>query len=266
MKNNIVAKFMKIEFPEIQSSALKERLEGSEGLVELLRADNYPFNDFLEPDGFSFEISGNEQSFRREREFLGAILVDSERKYGLKIHKNAISLSCFGYEAFEFMLDTFFQVIIKCFDSLKIKHFQRLSLRNINLFKHSENGFLDISDSKVWGSQNFDSLSKEDVRCSGAATRHEYMLIEKLQHIQIASSVVFKGHSYIPHNEWDLWNLKGNIPTIEEDEPQLLIDIGSSQLVTSELSEFNIEDVKKQMNELRFMVNNVYNDIVGVGL
>jgi hypothetical protein len=156
-------------------------------------------------------------------------------------------------------------------DVLKVSHFSRLSLRNINLFRESEgqvDEFEDIRDESYWGKQAFNTLN-DAFFCSGAATRHEYLSSDYQQHININSGVVLPLHnqSYIPQEEWGMWKLRGVIPTL--DKVHLLIDIAATSFVSpvnkpelqNNVIEFDWTIVHTKMNKLHNLIANVYSDI-----
>lgn len=267
MSNHIAAKFVGIVYSQLPKELFKENLPR---LIESLRT-NLPRFDTPDVNDIMVNVSGASIAAQTTEQGKELHLVDAVGKFGVKVGNQGLSVSCDKYVKYEELLSFFDWVIEEVEKTIRISHFSRLTLRNINLFKETTdqaNKFQDIRDASYWGRQEFSTLNNA-FACSGAATRHEYLSKDYLKHININSGVVLPSHnqSYIPQDEWNIWKLRGAIPTLRE--VNLLIDISATSFVSpvnqpelqNNVVEFNIEVVKEKLNELHKLVNSVYFDI-----
>lgn len=267
MSNHIAAKFVGIVYSQLPKELFKENLPR---LIESLRT-RLPRFDTPDVNDITVNVNGDSVAAQKNAQGKELHLVDAVGSFGVKIGNQGLSISCDKYVDYEELLSFFTWVIGEVSNILNISHFSRLSLRNINLFTEiveQVNKFEDIRDPSYWGRQEFATLNGT-FSCSGAATRHEYLSTDYLKHININSGVVLPIHnqSYIPQDEWNIWKLRGAIPTLEK--VSLLIDISATSFVSpvnqpelqNNVVEFNIEVVKEKLNELHKLVNSVYFDI-----
>ncbi len=267
MSNHIAAKFVGIVYSQLPRELFKENLPR---LVERLRT-KLPRFDTPNVNDITVNVNGDSVAAQTTEQGKELHLVDAQGNFGVKIGNQGLSISCDKYVDYEELLNFFTWVIEEVSKTINISHFSRLTLRNINLFKEIPgqiNKFEDIRDASYWGRQEFATLNNT-FACSGAATRHEYLANDYLKHININSGVVMPSHnqSYIPQDEWNIWKLRGAIPTLKE--VSLLIDISATKFVSpvnqpelqNNVIEFNVEIVKTKLNELHELVNNVYFDI-----
>lgn len=267
MSNHIAAKFISISYSQVPKESFKECLPS---LINKLRT-KLPRFDTPDVNDIFVNFNDGEVATQKAEHGKELHLVDAKGNYGVKIGNQGLSVSCAQYVPYDELLSFFIPVIETVSDLLNIHFFARLSLRNINLFKedqHIRDQFEDIRDANYWGRQELQTLNA-NFSCSGAATRHEYLSNDYLKHITINSGVVLPAHnqSYIPQDEWNIWRLRGAIPTLQEIT--LLIDINASSFVSpinkpeqqNNLEEFDIVVVKDKLNELHELVNSVYSDI-----
>lgn len=266
MSNHIAAKFLGFIYAQIPPEKFVEQ---TPKLADALRV-YLPRYDVKSVNDIKLNIS--ESSIATHQETVGAELhmVDATGLWGLKIGNSGLSLSTSKYVSYEELVAYLHKVIDIVVDILKITHFSRMILRNINLFdeiKDQPNHFQDIKNNNYWGRQEFTTL-EQGFLCNGAATRHEYFSHAYTEHIQLLSGIVMGDHqSYIPQDEWDIWRLRGNIPTT--GKVQLLIDIGGTSFqgaINSPETQNNVAPyewakVEEDFNKLHSLVNRVYLDI-----
>lgn len=265
MSNHIAAKFFNLSYSRIPS---KKFIESLDILIERFRRD-YPTQDTKDLNNIKIDFGPGETPKKEHTIDKELLLIDADGKYGLKIGNESLSLSVNGYVEYEEMIKRFEQACDNVKEVLDISHFSQVSLRNINTFDgEGNNNFKDIKDSNIWGRQDFSSLSSS-FNCSGAATRHEYISNDNFKTLHIASSVVMHGRSYIPQNEWDIWNLRGNIPIINNEKIILLIDLIGTHYQyplhepekKNTVNIFDWDQIKEQLAENHKLVNSVYSDI-----
>lgn len=263
MSNHIKAKFFSLSYPKISN---KEFVGSIEVLIKKLRR-NYPTYAVKEISTIKIDLTDKENPSNKKSIEKELMLVDANGDYGLKINRESVSLSINGYVEYLTMVDHFEEVCNEIKGTLGIFHFSQVGIRNINVFSEDKDGYKDIKDRDIWGRQDFDSLNS-NFRCSGAATRHEYISTDELKSLHIASSVVMEGRSYIPQDEWDIWNLRGEIPAIGE-EAKLLIDLIGTHFQHSirepekknKVSQFDWSEIKEQLKRNHDFVNSVYEDL-----
>lgn len=265
--NHIAAKFASLEIAPLPVDEFKQAMSG---LTAKLR-EHYPRYEERTISGFQFSLSDQSFTNRQPLEDKELHMVDAEGNWGVKIGNRGISLSTAKYEPYEEVLTRFQELLNTCVACLKISFFSKTSLRNINLFNEvadKHNHFEDIKHAAYWGRQDFDTLG-EGFLCSGASTRHEYISPDFHSRIQLVSGIVIGGQrqSYIPQDQWDIWQLRGGIPVSSADGAQLLIDIAATKSEASlqqpgTVSPYSWKKVKESLDGLHKIINNVYADII----
>lgn len=260
MSNHIAAKFFDVSYSSIPKFSdfldnliASLRKEYPTQTIKDLHTIKIPLNDGI-PSGGQ-QVSGKE-----------LLLIDAEGKYGLKIGNAGLSMSVDGYTEYNEMISRFEVICNSVKEVLDISHFSQVTIRNINLFKAKGSGFEDIKERDIWGKQDFESLKELQFSCSGAATRHEYFSENKTLHV--VSSIVLEGRSYIPQEEWDIWDFRGQIPAVDSEAKLLIELVGAHHQYSlnephkkNKLSPFDWEIIKEQLKESHHLVNKIYNDI-----
>jgi len=265
MSNHIKAKFLGFTYapvPKEKFTSLLSQLEDSLR-VKLPRYNATDVNDI------TVNIIDNNVDAQQRSNGKELHMVDADGKYGVKVGNNGIAISVSGYVSYPELIAFSKWVIETVVKTINITHFSRLSLRNINLFQEQaekSNVFSDIRNAKDWGRQELPTLN-DGFACSGAATRHEYFSTDYCKHLQLISAVVMGKQSYIPQDEWSIWQLRGGIPTVENVE--LLVDIASTSFRAPmnipekqhNVTEYSWDSVESELNSLHDIVNQVYSDI-----
>jgi uncharacterized protein (TIGR04255 family) len=267
MSNHIAVKFVGIVYSSIPKQSFAENLPK---LIEVLRT-RFPRYETPDVNSFTFNIGSGDIAAQQSDGGKELHMVDAKGILGVKLSNTELVISCSEYVEYDMLIECFSWVTSRIKEILKLTHFARVSLRNINLFEKVEgqkNAFQDIRDTKFWGRQELPTL-ETDFACSGAATRHDYFSSDYLSYIQLSSGVVLPAHnqSYIPQNEWGMWKLRGDIPTLETTH--LLIDINATEFVApvnKPSKQHNVEDfeesiIKIKLNKLHELVNSIYYDI-----
>jgi uncharacterized protein (TIGR04255 family) len=265
MSNHNAAKFLGFVYAPIPKEKFKELVSQlADSLREKLPRYNTPAVNAI-----TVNVTDRNIATQRETSGIELHMVDANGVMGVKIGDDGLIVSAAEYISYEELLSFSKWIIEKVVGILNVTHFSRLSLRNINLFEETEgspNIFKDIKNPSYWGRQEFPTLDKEFV-CNGAATRHEYFSNDYFKHLQLLSGVVMNNQSYIPQDEWNIWKLRGEIPTI--DRVCLLIDISGTSFQAPmnvpekqhNVTEYKWELVEKELNSLHDFVNQVYFDI-----
>lgn len=264
MPNQIEAKFFQLFFSPLPKKKFNENIES---LQECLR-DMFP--TFDAPVVKDFKIDVDQKSIDDSDSGHVLHMIDAEGKYGIKVNNTSLNLSVSGYDEYCEMLKIFEEVCNRIKPVLNITHFSRVIVRNINVFDQSTeqvDTFINIKNRDIWGRQDFESIKSKFV-CTGAATRHEYLSDDKRGTLHIASSVVMSGRSYIPQDEWNIWQLRGNIPSV--DKVKLLIDLASTYYQhtlddpskRNNVSAFEWDLVKESLDKNHEILNSVYDDII----
>jgi uncharacterized protein (TIGR04255 family) len=262
MKNHIKAKFLGLNYGEISKEKFEQMIPD---LIEALR-HKLPIHDQRPVQGVKVSVSNENLEARPENIGLELHMVDSKGIWGVRIGNGGIAISTAEYVAYDEVMTYLEELFDILANELRISHFSQVSLRNLNLFKEEvgqSNKFTDIKDGIHWGRQEIATLSS-GYPCSGAATKHIYNSVDGSIQIQLSSAVVLENQSFIPQNEWSIWNLHGHIPVSKET--QLMIDISSSAFQTdserrNRLVDYSWEEVSKEFNKLHDLVNQVYTDI-----
>lgn len=267
MSNHIAAKFVCITYSQLPKESFKENLPQ---LIECLRKKLPRFDT---PDVNDIMVNVNSGNVATQTTEHGKELhmVDANGNLGVKVGNQGLSVSCAKYVEYDELLKFFSWIINEVSTTLNISHFSHLTLRNVNLFievQGNPNNFQDIRNASYWGRQEFPTIEKA-FTCSGAATRHEYLSSDYLKHINISSGVVLptRNQSYIPQEEWNIWQLRGAVPTVTD--VNLLIDISATSFVApvnqpelqNNVVEFDLDIINSKLNELHALVNSVYFDI-----
>ncbi len=267
MKNHIEAKFLGFNYSPLPSDEFDKRISN---LADSLRSI-YP-RFVIKPVRNLYVDLSNESVAAHQQDVGNQLhMVNADGILGIKIGNGGISISTSKYVSYEEIVSHLSDVLKICADVLDISFFSKAFLRNINLFSSvdkSETSFNDIRNNEYWGKQNFNTLSDKFL-CSGASTRHEYFSNDYLKHIQLVSGIVLQeqNQSYIPQDQWDIWQLRGNIPIAKES--QLLIDISGTAFqapvnkpeLQNNVTEYDWGQVKKSFDDLHIIINNVYSDI-----
>lgn len=269
MSNHVAAKFMGIAYAELSSKEFQSKIDS---LIDTLR-QHFPTHTVFTQNQILIQFGAAQSNTPPETgPNFELHMVDANGLYGVKISKGSISLSTSEYVSYEDMCEMMHVVSEKVRTVLELSHVKNLSLKNINLFKHSptaeQDAFEDIKEGKYWGRQNFPTLD-HDFDCSGASTRHEYVSKDRSTLITIVSGIVMgdQSQSYIPPNEWDIWTLRKSIPV--KPGMHLLIDISAMGNSTpnepinkNSLAPYKgWETLQSNYDRLRGMVNNVYSNI-----
>lgn len=265
MSNHIAAKFLGFVYspiPKQKFADLVPQLEDSLR-VKLPRYDTPAVNDIV------VNVTDNNVATQQNAAGKELHMVDASGMFGVKIGDAGIAISAAEYVSYEELVTFARWVIEEVVSILNVTHFSRLSLRNINLFEEVEgspNTFKDIRNGTYWGRQEFPTLN-DGFKCNGAATRHEYFSDDYLTHLQLLSAVVMNNQSYIPQEEWNIWRLRGEIPSA--GKVQLLVDISGTGFQAPinnpekqrNVTEYSWELVEKELKSLHEIVNKVYFDI-----
>lgn len=264
MINHIAAKFMGLIYAPIPPEIFRNSYQN---VIEALRS-KFPRYDAPEISDIHFNLSGEQLNTEKKRN-IEIYMVSADGMLGIRIGNQGVFFSIDGYLPFDEMLEEFKSIVETITATLSITHFSQVHLRNINLFPEvASNQFADIRDHNYWGRQSFPALSRS-YSCNGAATRHEYTSQDSTKRLQISSGVVMAGtQSYIPQDEWMMWRLRGRLPVAEE--VNLLIDITGikHQAAINDpakqnfVSEYNWDEIAKQLTLLHGDVNNVYGEII----
>lgn len=265
MSNHIKAKFLGFTYAPIP----KDKFASSVSQLEDSLRVRLPRYNAADVNDITVNITDNNIATQQSLTGKELHMVDADGIYGVKVGNNGIAISVSGYVEYSELVSFSKWVIESVVEIIKITHFSRLSLRNINLFKEKDekpNTFKDIRDAVYWGRQEFPTLNN-GFACTGAATRHEYFSADYLKHLQLMSAVVMGKQSYIPQDEWNIWQLRGGIPSVEKAE--LLVDIsGTSFQAPMNIPEkqhnvtaYSWDKVEAELNSLHDIVNQVYSDI-----
>ena len=265
MSNHIAAKFLGINYSPIPQDEFQEL---TPKLISALRS-RLPRRETPAIRGIKLNVGDGVMSAESGETAKELHMVDAEGLIGIKIGNQGISLSSASYVAYDEILTFLSDVMSSIVSVVSITHYSRITLRNINLFpvtKGETDKFEHIRKEDYWGRQSFDILNN-DFTCAGAATRHEYFSNDFLKHIQLSSSVVLPNQSHIPESDWDIWKLRGGVPTAQD--VQLLIDICGAGFVApvnnpatqGKLATYNWESVRCSFDELHKLVNSVYDEI-----
>ena len=268
MKNHIKAKFVGFTFSKIP---LQKFIEVMADLTEELRPI-FPTHELkdIQTVVINYDTKTQSQSQEVTTEAKELFMVDADGNIGFKLSNQGLAISTNEYVSYEDLIETMQVIIGACVEKLKITHFSDLYLRNINLFKTEDNksDFKDIQNKEYWGSQSFSTLAK-DYSCQGASTRHEYFSNDYMNKIQLVSGVILpkQNLSYIPQNNWDIWMLRGGIPTI--DELHLVIDIIVQRFQApanlakeqSKVTKYSWTALRAEFDTIHSIINNVYSDI-----
>jgi uncharacterized protein (TIGR04255 family) len=268
MSNHIAAKFIGLVYAPTPKESF---LTNIPKLIEALR-NRLPRYETPEVNDITINLDGGNFAAQKNTNGKELHMVDAEGLYGVRIGNNGLIVSYDTYVENEKLMAFFDWVTKKVTSVLNISHFAHLFLRNINIFQEAtetSNKFANIRDHKFWGRQELPSL-EEGYVCSGAATRHEYLSSDYLNHIQLSSGIVLpsQNQSYIPQDEWAMWKLRGNIPTLKN--VHLLIDIAVTGYVSPinvpskqhNVIEFDSDIVSERLNALHTQLNKIYFDIV----
>lgn len=266
MSNHIAAKFLGFIYAPIPQEMFSKQIPE---LADALRG-KLPRYEIKSINDISVNISDNNVATQQATVASELHMVDATGLWGLKIGNNGLSLSTSEYVDYDAAVSFLEGIIGIIVDILGVTHFSRTTLRNINLFDEKPNDpnmFNDIKNNDYWGRQEFPTL-KSGYICNGAATRHEYFSHTYTEHIQILSGIVIGTHqSFIPHDEWDIWRLRGEIP--RAGKTQLLIDIAVTSFQgqmnkpekQNNVTPYNWEAVLRDFDKLHLIVNKVYSDI-----
>lgn len=265
MNNHIEAKFLGFRYTPVSQESFARTLPT---LTDALR-DKLPRFDTPTLNGVRFNISSNAIATQQEEQSQELHMVDAKGLWGVKIGNTGLSISASSYISHEDLRAYANSIIEPVVETLKVTHFSRTTLRNINLFEEDPtkpNQFIDIENCHYWGRQDFKTL-KNNFLCQGAATRHEYFSNNHEKHIQVTSGVVMEKQSYIPQEEWDIWRLRGEIPSA--NRTQLLVDITCNGFEApmnnpkkqNNVTEYTWEKAEQRLDELHVILNNVYSDI-----
>ncbi len=265
MSNHIAAKFLGFIYspiPKQKFAELVSQLEDSLR-VKLPRYETPAVNNIV------VNVTDNNVATQQNTAGKELHMVDANGMFGVKIGDAGVAISAAEYVSYDDLVAFAKWIIENVVTILNVTHFSRLSLRNINLFKEVEgspNTFRDIRNGTYWGRQEFPTLD-DDFSCTGAATRHEYFSNDYLTHLQLLSGVVMNNQSYIPQEEWNIWRLRGEIPSA--GKVQLLVDISGTSFQApmnepekqNNVTEYNWDLVENELNSLHAIVNKVYFDI-----
>ena len=265
MSNHIKAKFLGFIYAAIPQKKFADLVPQ---LADLLRV-KLPRHDTPAVNAITVNVSDNNVATQTNVSGIELHMVDANGMIGVKIYDNGLSISASQYIPYEELMSFSKWLIEIVVETLNVSHFSRLSLRNINLFEEIDetpNAFADIANGTYWGRQEFPTLNN-NFSCTGAATRHEYFSNDYLNHLQLLSGVVMANQSFIPQEEWSIWKLRGEIPTI--DRVHLLIDISATSFQAPmnipekqhNVTEYSWPQVEKELNSLHKLINKVYFDI-----
>ncbi len=265
MSNHIKAKILGFQYGEIRKETFAKMIPD---LIEALR-HKLPNHDEQKVQAIKVNVTDN--AVNTNQEILGQepIMVDTEGLWGVKIGNQGIELSTGKYVEYNDAITYFSELLEDLVPILKISHFSQVSLRNINLFDEvngNPNSFIDIKEGKHWGRQEIESLAN-GFKCSGAATKHVYYSNDFLSQIQLVSGIVMPNQTYIPQSEWNLWKLRGEIPSLKA--VHLMIDISGTafQVPANEptkqknLTEYTWGTVSDEFDKIHELINQIYTDI-----
>ncbi|MDO6747833.1 TIGR04255 family protein [Gilvimarinus sp. 1_MG-2023] len=268
MSNHISVKFFGLMYSAVPDETFAAKLSD---LQERLRR-YFPRKEVPVIQGFKFHVNERgiptQQVEETHRELH---MVDAHGLWGVKIGNSGVAFSTARYVSYDESVAFIEKIVDVITEVLGVYHFSRVFLRNINLFnlvEGEQNRFVDIKKESYWGRQEFDTL-KDNFMCNGASTRHEYYSQDYKTQIQLASGVVLRNQSEIPQDEWDIWKLRGAVPVQNESEAKLLVDINAARHEApvndprqqNNVSEYSWDAVKRSLDELHNIVNNVYFDI-----
>lgn len=268
MSNHVAVKFLSFNFSEITPDSFSKNIQS---VIESLRKS---FPRFRIQRLNEIEINFGQENLNANNNSRDGMLqmLDAEGLFGIKVDYKSINVSVAKYVQFSELLQKFEKIMDVITTKLEISHYSSISLRNINLFDQLENTdcFEDIQNSSIWGTHDFNTLFSNNFTCQGAATRHEYIKEDGMTALQISSAILFKKHSYIPGNEWDIWKFRGEIPTANPaKDVQLLIDIMCSKYTAAlnspeknNVGEYEWRRVKEDIEQMHNLINGAYQDIV----
>lgn len=274
MTNKIEARFFTLNFSAIPDEIFESKCGE---LIESLRS-LFPIYNRQQLNRIEFKFDDLEAHAPIKHSASQLCMLDANLIFGIKLSANELCLTVDKYQGFTEALGLFSTTLGKINEILKISHFQSVSMRNINVFDLKTEvvdsvrieSFDGIRNQKIWGSQPLDVLD-DNFLCSGSTTRHEYINLQSGLKINISSGVGQPNQSYIPQADFDIWQMRGNIPI--KDAHFLVVDIngiynqikpgssGTNENRPTPLAVFSLEVIQSQFSACHELINQIYDEI-----
>ncbi len=265
MVNKVVAKKISFRFEPIGQDTFKSKLEG---IREALR---YLFPTANTPKLQSVSINMSNPQSPPVVEFSGDAtelhMISADNKHALIIGVQGFDYITRDYVNYEKQKEIFLSVIRTIHSVLDFHYVSHISQHNINMFDvDGTSKAMHIKNDSPFNvlENNFET----NWTCIGAATRQDYVLENGLLGMTVNSTVAHPRQSYAPQQEWNIWQMMGGIPVLEERKLLLTISVAHHQKekqlgaqTAPNLVEFSIEDVQKKLDTVHKYVNSAYNSI-----
>lgn len=266
MSNHIKTKYLGLTYAPINVASFATK---TPELMEALRGD-YPSQKINQIQDINIDIDADGVATRLAPQGEEVLMVDADGKWGVTIGNLGVRLTVDEYVAYDSCVSKFKALMDVVAPILKIDYFTVITLRNINLFEeitNSPNRFTHINEDRYWGRQELRSLEK-DYSCGGAATKHIYHTHDFKMRVQLTSSVVIQGQTFVPRPEWPLWEIRGEVPAAKKTH--LMIDIAAESFQypldepsqKNKMTRYEWSVVENELNKLHDNINQIYGNIV----
>ncbi|EPR5524696.1 TIGR04255 family protein [Vibrio parahaemolyticus] len=263
MVNKIVAKKASIRFEPLGVTTLKSKLEA---LQEALR-DRFPKSKMPRMQAFNIDLT-NPNSIQVDQDGAHELhMVSADNVHALKIGNQGFDYSIRGYVSYEHQREMFLHVVDLAMRTMDVKYVGHLSVHNINMFAFdAEGAAANIRENSPFAAK--DKGIDDSWQHVGAATRHDYELDDGLVGLVIHSTIAQEGQSFIPQPEWELWQLMGGIPVVQERSLLLTIAVAHNQEGKAQrtpqgvsLVNLDLEDVANKFDLVHEHLNRTYDSI-----
>ncbi|ANN29628.1 TPA: TIGR04255 family protein [Vibrio vulnificus] len=267
MVNKVVAKKISIRFEQLVAEQFNSKLPG---LQELLRV-RFPTYQTPRVESFNINVS-NPNSVQIDKNGATELYMSSaDNMHALQIGNQGFDYTVRGYVEFEEQKEMFLFVLNAIYSVMDVKFIGHLSIRNINLFNINEEGVVPNikADSPFNISEN---SGIDDWIQMGAGTRRDYVLENGLLGMAVNSSIAVQGQSYVPQQEWQLWQMTGGVPAVMEKSLLLMIfvahnqkDFASRGQAGNVLVDLNIANIEEQLTRIHDLLNQTFASITKEG-